>query len=135
MLISVAIAALLIATGTFVVNTGNAIRAHFNNAYSVWWVADMVIEHMDANNGDWPKSWDELRDDHQSCIAQRGGPSTFEELQSRVSIDWDADPDELRTQHADGTATFTVIKLKDGTADHISGEEPNQKILDYLNDR
>ena len=49
MLISVAIAALLIATGTFVVNTGNAIRAHFNNAYSVWWVADMVIEHMDAN--------------------------------------------------------------------------------------
>ncbi|MEX2308221.1 MAG: hypothetical protein WD738_11540 [Pirellulales bacterium] len=103
------------------------------NAYAVWWVADMVVEHLKANNGAWPRNWDELRDDYQTCVERSGQPWSFEELQNRVAIDWRADPSQLAAlANRDFTPPFCVIWLSDGTNSHWEHAEPNQIIADYL---
>lgn len=103
------------------------------NAYAVWWVADMVIEHMEANSGEWPAGWDDLRDDYQTCIESSGQPWSFEELSRRVVVDWDTDPQQLLRNAAESeTATFHVIRLSDGSSAHWKTLEPNQLILEHL---
>ena len=133
LIILVAVLCLILAAGTFVVRTSNQIRNTFNECYAVWWVADMVIAHMETNNDEWPTSWDDLADEHLAIIASRGGPNTLDELKSLVQVDWSANSDELRKMQSNGEPTFAVISLKNGSTAHVSGNEPNQMILDYLN--
>jgi hypothetical protein len=103
------------------------------NAYAVWWVADMVVEHLKANGGAWPQSWDDLRDDYHTCVKRSGQPWSFEELRSRVVIDWRAEPSELAALANQGSdARFRVIWLKDGSNSHWEHAEPNRIIADYL---
>lgn len=103
------------------------------NAYAVEWVAELVVQHMDANDGAWPRDWDELRDDYQTLTEDLGSTWSFEELQSRVAIDWQADPATLIDQaSATVDVPFNVIWLQDGSSDHWVGREPNQVVLDYL---
>lgn len=33
------------------------------NCYAQWWVADMIVLHLEANEMNWPHSWIDLRDD------------------------------------------------------------------------
>jgi len=101
-------------------------------AYAVWWVADMCIEHMEANDGKWPENWDELRDDYQTCVDRSGQPWTFDELASQVEMDWDANPIELVPLADDSAVELRVIWLSNGSDAHWAGREPNQKIVDYL---
>lgn len=104
-----------------------------HNSYAVWWVADMVVEHMKANDNQWPKQWDDLRDDYQTSINRSGQPWSFDELSSRTQIDWQAVPADLLAQSkGHKTAQFRVITLTDGTDSHWESSEPNQIILDYL---
>ena len=104
-----------------------------HNSYAVWWVANMVVEHMKANNNQWPKNWDELRDDYQTRTERSGEPWSFEELAGRTNIDWQTDPADLLVKSGDHqTAQFRVITLSDGTDSHWQGREPNQIILKYL---
>lgn len=107
------------------------------NAYAVEWVADMVITHMEANNGRWPANWDDLRDDYEHDVqAVRARPWTFDELRSRVEVDWQADPESLaRTADPGKDPPFRVIWLKDGSTTHWTGMEPNRTILNYLKKR
>jgi len=104
-----------------------------DDSYAVWWVADMCVEHMTKNNGDWPRNWDDLRDDYQTCVARSGHPWSFDELSGRVEIDWDADP-HLLASLADGSGIrdFRVIWLRNGSEAHWEGYEPNQIVLDYI---
>jgi hypothetical protein len=103
------------------------------NAYAVWWVADMVIEHMEANDGHWPTGWDDLVDDYGTCAKTAGRPWTFEELRGRVEVDWHADPNTLvKASNNEHAPPFRVIWLKDGSKGHWAGREPNRMILQYL---
>ena len=113
----------------------NHVNQTMRNAYAVWWVAGMVVDHMIANDGQWPENWEDLRDDYQSCVQRSGQPWPLDELMHRVRVDWDVDPRELTNQQSDGVADFRVIWLADGSRAYWAGEEPNQIILDYLNQR
>ncbi len=73
----------------------NRVAQSISGSYAVWWVADMVVEHLDANDGEWPKNWNALRDDYQTCVKRSGRPWEFEQLRTRVAVDWDANPKKL----------------------------------------
>ncbi len=129
-MVFVAFAAVIALGVSFAYRFNQSIRG----AYAVWWVADMCIEYMDANNGNWPRKWGDLRDDYQICIMRSGQPWTFDELSSRVEIDWKTEPKELRDASIGLDAPeFRVIWLRDGTNAHWAHQEPNQKVLNYLN--
>ena len=118
----------VIASIAFYANQANqAMR----NSYAVWWVADMVIEHMKANDGKWPRNWEDLRDDYQTLVQRSVQPWQFDELQHRVKIDWNVNPEELDLQ-ADGSQEFRAIWLADGTDSFWEGAQPNWIILNYL---
>ncbi len=117
--------------GYFVHRTNEAVK----NAYAVWWVADMVIEYMKANDGRWPKSWDDLRQPYEICTNRSGRPWTFDELESRAAVDWNADPAELVRSTLDlrnAEPAFRVIWLRDGSESHWQTREPNRMVLEYL---
>lgn len=104
------------------------------NAYAVWCVADMVIEHLKANEDRWPADWDDLRDDYETCTKRSGTPWTFDELRSRVVIDFEADVSELKEKSIGAEQPeFRVIWLSDGSDAHWSNREPNTKLLQYFN--
>jgi hypothetical protein len=128
-IITTVIAAILgIAVWPFV-RAMNGVR----NAYAVWWAADMVVEHLKANDGAWPQDWDDLQDDYQTCVKRSGQPWSFDELQSRVVVDWHADPKQLASLANSNTVPpFRVIWLADGTDNYWESNEPNQIIADYL---
>ena len=103
------------------------------NSYAVWWVADLVVDHMKANDGQWPSGWDDLRNDYQACVDRSGQPWSFAELSQQVIVDWQADPQQLLDDsNGADTAEFKVITLSDGTEKYWQHREPNQIILDYL---
>lgn len=105
------------------------------NAYAVWWVADMVIIHLESNENRWPTSWDELRDDYEICVSRSGQPWTFEELRNRVEIDFDIVTDKLmESARGKSVPNFPVIYPSDGTEAHWKHQEPNRKLLDYFNE-
>ncbi len=103
------------------------------NSYAVWWAADMIIEHMIANDNQWPTSWEDLHDDYQTCVKRSGEPWTFDEIRTRVSIDFTVNGKEL-TASAEtlNRPAFRVIWLSDGTESHLQSHEPNTMILNYL---
>ncbi len=104
------------------------------DAYAVWWVAGMVVEHLDANDNNWPTGWSDLQDDYQTCIARSGQPWTFEELRERVEIDWSTDPDDLLAKSRAGEP-IRVIRLRNGKNTHWDGLQPNEIVLNYLTRR
>lgn len=97
------------------------------NAYAVWWVADMVVEYMRSNQNRWPQNWDDLREPYKVLTQKSGQPWTFDELRSRVDVDWKANPESLAKERS-----FRVIWLKDGTNSHYEGCEPNEIIRRYF---
>lgn len=114
---------------------GYAIDRTTKNAYAVWWVADMVVEHLKANEHEWPRSWDDLKDDYETCASRSGQPWTFEQLRSRVNVDFNADVEKLRSSaKEDSEPNFRVIWLSDGRDDHWGQREPNMIIFDFLRD-
>ena len=122
---------LVLVFGAFLIyrNIDTTIR----NSYAQWWVADMVKVHLSANEQRWPKSWDDLRDDYEVCVKRSGRPWTFDELRSRVVVDWNVDVQSLKaTPLVHEQVPFRVIWLRDGSSSHWSKHEPNRMIWDYL---
>ena len=71
--------------------------------------ADMVIDYMEAHDGQWPPNWESLRKNFESDGGRVGG--TFEQYQKRIFIDFQADPRELRRQSlTSADAQFQVIR-------------------------
>ena len=106
------------------------------NSYAVWWVADIVVVHMQQNDGAWPRGWEDLRKPYQTRIERtRDQAWTFEELRGRVEIDWAADPTKLaQATPVKDKPPFRVIWLRDGSSVYWQGKEPNRMILAYLKD-
>ena len=103
------------------------------DCYAQEWVAEMVIDHMDRNDGAWPKSWDDLIESYEILAGRMGQPWSFDELRHRCAIDFDAQPQQLASGTIDGEKPpFRVIWLRNGKKRHWAGLEPNRMILDYL---
>jgi len=124
---------LVVFGGVFAIWMGFRVREVIHDSYAVWWVADMVVEHLKATEDQWPKDWDELRDDYRTVVKRSGDAWSFEELSSRVCVDWTASVAELRKSALEGDKpNFRVIWLRDERTSHWAGAEPNQIIYDYL---
>jgi len=109
------------------------------NCYAVWWVAGMVIDHMETHDGEWPRGWDDLRESYVNEAKKASYPRPpaypwpFDELRRRIEIDWNAEPRNLASADSrPGEPPFRVIWLRDGSQSYWSGAEPNQLILEYL---
>jgi hypothetical protein len=50
----------------------NSVNSSIRNAYAGWWVADMVVEHMKAHDGAWPKGWNDLDEPYEICVRRSG---------------------------------------------------------------
>ncbi|MCE9607399.1 MAG: hypothetical protein K8U03_21140 [Planctomycetia bacterium] len=109
------------------------VKSIVGDAYAVWWVADLVIHHLDANDLVWPKDWSDLQDDFEELTTKEGRPWTFEELRARVEVDWTADSGNLKTlAERSPRKPLRVIWLRDGTDVFYEGKEPNEMIAEYL---
>ena len=113
------------------------IYRHFDNnirnAYAQWWVADMVRLHLHENEQQWPRSWNDLRDDYDACVKLSGRPWSFEELSTRVTVDWSVETETLRElSSTNDRPPFRVIWATDGSTKHWQHREPNTMIFEYL---
>lgn len=130
-IIVIVVALIVIAVLCIAYNVNQTIR----DSYAVWWVSDMVIEHLRLNDDTWPTGWNDLRDDYETCVERSGQPWTFEELRNRVTIEFDANVSELKDRsRGREQPDFSVIWLSDGSDSHWTGHEPNTKLLQYFNE-
>jgi hypothetical protein len=113
----------------------SALNEGIRNSYAEWWVADMVIEYLQANHDAWPRGWSDLRQPYENCVKRSGRPWTFEELQARVDVDWQADPKQLAAAAERQDTTFRVIWPRDGTDSSWELHKPNQMIYDYFREK
>lgn len=97
------------------------------DSYAQWRVADMVVQYLEWNDGNWPRCWEDL-DEARHVIASNW---PFEDLRARVEIDFAADPEAL----TNADPPVRVIRLVNGKRHHWSGAEPNEIIRQYLRDR
>ena len=123
------IAIAVLVGGWFAYDANRAMR----NSYALWWAADMVTEHLKSNDNRWPRSWDELRDDYDTCVTRSGSPWTFNEIRQRVAIDFTATTAALTEAALESDEpNFNVITAADGTDFHWQGRKPNTIIFNYL---
>ena len=129
--VMIAVFACVLGLGGYVVRS---IDSSVHNMYAVWWVGSMMVEHLERNEDQWPTCWDDLRDDYDNCVGRSGLPWTFDELRSRVEIDWNVDPERLRELPPDenGDAPFRVVRLRDDNEEYYAGREPNRMIHRHL---
>jgi hypothetical protein len=120
MIVAVGGALLLAVAGGywFLWEQGEAIH----DAYCIDWASAMVIQFMDDNEGKYPGSWSDLR---QPLEKLRGGDNSFsfEEIQSRVAIDFSANPGDKK-----GDDTRPLIWLNSGRRVSWGRPEPNERI-------
>ncbi len=115
-----------IALGAFVyvnINWG------IDDAYAKWGAAGLVIDYMRSHEGKWPRDWEALR----SLYEKKGGRLgwSFEHYKSRINIDFNADPAELRRQSQPADyATFNVIWARWTCIDW--GDGPNAILYSYF---
>jgi hypothetical protein len=124
-----------------IVGAGVAFYLSFNDTmhdvYIPGGAARLVIEHMKANNGAWPRSWEEL---HETFLSVQEGGSFggfyWEEYPRRVGIDFAADPAKLATakEKPDGKTAFRVVWSL-AAPETEKPLYPNRMILHYLKER
>jgi hypothetical protein len=133
-------------TATIVVTIGfvgfgiGLYRAAWEGLYDVYvpdGAAYLVIEHMKANDGAWPRSWEELHKTFLSIQERNGVLRGFrwEEYPRRVGIDFTADPAKLaRAKERRDESPFHVIwSLAHPEA--RTPVDPNIRLLKYLREQ
>ncbi len=111
------------------------IRDTVRDAYASEWVAGHVIQYMESHDRSWPTGWEDLRPIHDQHVSNGNCPWSFEMLQDRVVVDWNANPQKLTDMpENDDAPPFNVISLKNGKTTYWSGMEPNGIIHDWLRD-
>lgn len=95
----------------FAVNASSGI----NDGYAHWGAHNMLVEFMREHGGRWPRSWDDLEPQFRESNGKVGGWS-YERYQSRVWIDFEADPGALRAASeaagAGAAAPFNVVRSR-----------------------
>lgn len=101
-----------------------------NNAYAMWWAGDLVVAYLEANDGAWPRSWDDLRGVYEKFERR---PFSFEELRGRVDIDWTVDPKEILDEEKSGSVLKRdLVRTKSGEQTHWERADPDEIIRHYL---
>lgn len=101
-----------------------------DDAYALWGAGDMLIDYMETQ-GEWPRSWDDLRPQFDLNNGRVGGWS-FAEYQERIRIDFTADPEELRRKSiVSPYASFRVIWARRDCGVRV-GDDPNQMLCNYF---
>jgi hypothetical protein len=99
-------------------------------------VAEMVVEHLRANDDVWPRGWEDLRRVYPVCAKNYDPPPTFEEVQERVCVDWSTTSTFLAKLVSENpTPAVKVIWLCDGSKVHWRGAEPNQFVFNHFTGR
>lgn len=98
----------------------------FPDAYASDWTSIFVIEHL-RTSGAWPDGWSDLHDEYDRLANASHYAWTFDELQSRVWFDFDADMQEVR----EAEPPKTVFRLTSGRRVSFNGD-PNLLIREYL---
>jgi hypothetical protein len=95
--------------------------------------ADLVIQHLEFNQGTWPRNWDDLHRTYQR--AQTNGVSCgfdWDEYLRHVEIDFSADTAGLAAAAKTEKAPFRVIWSR-GHVDRFPGStDPNERLLLYF---
>jgi hypothetical protein len=130
------LAVIVVAAGVFGYVIYTRVWEVVRDSYAQWWVADMLIDYMDRNDGAWPRNWEDLREPYEICAGRSGPTWSFDELQKRVGIRFDAKPSELvRASSVGDQPPFQVVFLQNGKQHWWAGQEPNSMILKYLVER
>lgn len=98
----------------------------FSDAYATDWTSIFVIDHLRTSH-QWPEAWEDLRDEYDRLAPASHYAWTFDELQTRVWFDWNADPDAVR----DADPPEKIFRLTSGKHVSFNGD-PNVLIRDYL---
>lgn len=102
-----------------------------DDGYAQWGAAEMVMAYMDDHDGEWPPNWESLRPQFDAGRSGVGGWS-FEKYKSRIWIDFDADPVDLRRQSLKSNKpTFNVIRATHSTGVYV-GDDPNSMLWSYF---
>lgn len=131
MLMFTAFIAAIVAGVVFVATLARQFEGAIKSSYHQEWVVLMCIEHMKANNNEWPKCWDDLRDDYQDLAATY--PSlgwTFEELMSDVEVDWDISQEQFLA--IDHDSEFNLIWRSGHSEGRGANCSPHPIVMDYL---
>ena len=104
------------------------------DAYAMEWTGGIMVDYLRSNDGRWPGGWEDLRDTFESEATRASPLFTFEELQERVWVDWDFDPDAYFGRHGGkaGSDSFEVVRLRSGRRTFWPGFEPNEMIYEQL---
>jgi hypothetical protein len=102
-------------------------------------VAAMIIEFMEAEDGTWPSSWDDLYLVYPVALNEHQKPyCPFAQARGCIEVEFKADPAKLakanpRPNQAPFRVVFPRHKEPDRRYDtHPGQRDPNQRIYDYL---
>ena len=102
-----------------------------DDGYALWGAGEMVIDYMKTHNGEWPRSWEDLRPQFNINNGRVGGWS-FSHFQNRIAIDFNADIDQLYQKSIESPRrTFRVIWARHDSGVRV-GDDPNQILCDYF---
>lgn len=85
-----------------------------------------MILHLQANDNQWLKSWEDLRDEHASRYPSTC-PFTFNEIQERVELRFDIDTATIA--HSESLIDF--FRLRSGISASYRGD-PNDRVRLYF---
>lgn len=118
------IAAILVGAGVllvawFVLVVLPAQREMIRNAYCLDWASAAVVRYMDDHDGRYPRNWNDLREPFAKVS---DGSFSFEEVQSRVAIDFNVNPQ--------GTydPSFEFVQDISGSGGRWGSPDPNERI-------
>ena len=113
----------------------------FQHAYAVWDAGTLVIEYLEANDHQWPHSWEESlsRQPSREMVRHLRGRSDgkggmiYGDLRDRVAVD--GTQMHKRLLHSTGRGAPCSSTCADGTEFPVvwEGAEPNAMIWGYLN--
>jgi hypothetical protein len=105
------------------------------NGYRVQAAGDLLVDYLD-DCGKWPENWDDLHryvESHKSTLQYA---PNVNDLQSRVRINFDFDPDsiDLEVGWSDEKPPFIVVTSRYGRTAGAT-RNPNEFIYEYLRAR
>ena len=108
---------------------------HLPEAYAAYATAELIIDHLENHDDQWPQSWDDLFAAAERFKADGRHPNWEpSELPDYIAVDWDVDPTALRAIPAhEVDRRVKVITPRDGGAFVVEVVDANLLVWDYLN--